>query len=76
MSRESKAEDWQAPPSDDEQLQRAIEKIERVRAGLMFERTIADIDRVADGLRKAVREGGRNRLTQKETPASVTRPGF
>jgi hypothetical protein len=58
MSRESKAEDWQAPPSDDERLQRAIEKIESVRAGLKFERTIADIDRVANGLRKAVREGG------------------
>jgi hypothetical protein len=58
MSRESKAEDWRKSPSDEERLQRAIEEIERVRAGLTFERAVADIDRIADDLRKVVREGG------------------
>jgi hypothetical protein len=58
MSRESKAEDWRKSPSDEERLQRAIEEIERVRAGLTFERAVADIDRIADELRKVVRGGG------------------
>jgi hypothetical protein len=58
MSRESKAEDWRKSPSDEERLQRAIEEIERVRAGLTFERAVADIDRIADELRKVVRWGG------------------
>jgi hypothetical protein len=52
MGRESIAEGWRTPLSDEERLQRAIEEIKRVRAGLTFERAVADIDRIADGLRK------------------------
>ena len=58
MGRENTAEGCRAPPSDEERLQSALRKIERVRAGLTFGRAVADIDRIADDLRKVVRDGG------------------
>jgi hypothetical protein len=64
MGRQSTAEEWRTPLSDEERLQRAL----RVRAGLTFETAVADIERITDDLRKVVREGGGIRLTEKRNP--------
>jgi len=46
------------PRSDEERFKRALEEIERVRAVLRFKNAVADINRIADDLRKLAREDG------------------
>ncbi len=55
MSKQSGAEDWRPSQLDDERLKKALGQIERVSAELRLEQAIADIDRIADSLRKAAR---------------------
>src|SRR5262245_15629533 len=63
MTRVSRAEAWRPPPSDEGRLQRAVEEIERAGAELICTKAVADIDRIADDLRKVA--GGR--LTSSRT---------